>query len=175
MLQFACACLPLPQPPGGAAAVQLGEPPSAEGDHQRCFQSMLVCTHGLDIQRWPLHEYGRHVVRAYHHLLPPEAAAAVNTQSSLIPPPQQPSPQASRKGRPGSSGASGSGRTSSGGDSGSGAATTLNIVFQKRQGDTRQILNSEELLERCNSWQHRTAAGRRLQARCWEVSGEWGE
>lgn len=109
---------------------------------------MFVCTHGLTITRWPLHGFGRHVVQAYRHMLPPEVQA-LGAVSSIVPP----------QARPGSSSTDG------------GVATVLNVVFQKRAGDTRQLLNSGELLQRCNQWRYRTAAGRQLGAKCWEVIG----
>lgn len=139
------AALPCPQPQGGPPPVQPGPPPSAEGGHQRCFDSMLICTHGLNITRWPLHSFGRHLVEAYRHLLAPEAQAAAGTESAA---------RAGGAGAPATSG-----------------ITVLNVVFQKRLGDTRQILNLEELLQLCNRWRHTTAAGRRFGFKCWEVSG----
>ena len=122
-----------------------GPPPSAEGEHQRCFENLLVCTHGLNITRWPLHSFGRRVVQAYRHLLDPEVAALAATDSAAR---------------------SRSGGGSSGRDS---EPTVLNVVFQKRGGDTRQMLNIGELLEWCNGWEYTTADGRRLRAKCWEV------
>jgi hypothetical protein len=98
-----------------------------------------VCTHGLNITRWPLHAFGRHVVEAYRHLLPPEIQELDGSSSS------------------------------SGSDDDGGAV--LNVVIQKRPGDTRQLLNMEELLSRCNGWQHRTRAGLQLRTKCWEVCG----
>lgn len=136
---------PCLQPQAGLPPEQPGPPPSAEGNHQRCFDSMLICTHGLNITRWPLHGFGRHLVQTYKHLLAPEARAAAETESAV------------RAGRPGPPTA--------------GSLTMLSVVFQKRVGDTRQILNLEELLQRCNKWQHTTADGRRFGFKCWEVSG----
>ncbi|KAL4423825.1 hypothetical protein ABPG75_001126 [Micractinium tetrahymenae] len=131
-------------PQGGPAPVQPGSPSSAEGDHQRCFESMLICTHGLNITRWPLHGFGRHLVQTYKHLLAPDVQVAADTQSAV------------RAGAQGSAAAPG-------------GLTTLNVVFQKRLGDTRQIMNLEELLQGCNEWRHTTAAGRRFGFKCWEA------
>lgn len=166
------------QPPGGEAVVQPGPPPSSEGSHQRCFESMLICTHGLNTTRWPLHAYGRHIVRAYKHLLPPEAAAVAASASAAV---QQGSAGGGASGGSSSSnagdgrgssadGAGESGGAASSSSSSGGAATVLNVVFQRRPGETRQMLNLEELLERCNAWTHSTAAGRRFAASCRAVS-----
>ncbi|KAL4446247.1 hypothetical protein ABPG77_003054 [Micractinium sp. CCAP 211/92] len=130
-------------PQAGLPPEQPGPLPSAEGNHQRCFDSMLICTHGLNITRWPLHGFGRHLVQTYKHLLAPEARAAAETESAV------------RAGRPGSPTA--------------GSLTMLSVVFQTRVGDTRQILNLEELLQRCNKWQHTTADGQRFGFKCWEA------
>lgn len=118
----------------------MGEAPSsAEGGHRRCFRNLLVCSHALNITRWPLHSYGMHLADTYRPLLPPQAAALVGQPSAIR-------------------------RASSGG------ATVLSVVFQQRPDDgTRQLLNAAELVEQCNAWEHTTAGGRTLRARCWEV------
>lgn len=138
--------LPCLQPQGGPPPVAPGPPPSVEGDHQRCFESMLICTHGLNITRWPLHGFGRHVVQTYKHLLAPEVQAASGTESVV------------RAGVHQASTVDG--------------IIVLNVIFQKRLGDTRQILNLQELLQRCNEYRHTTAVGKRFGFKCWEVSGQ---
>jgi hypothetical protein len=149
---------------------QPGLPLSAEGSHQRCFESMFVCTHGLNISRWPLHGFGQHVVRTYRHLLQPEVQGLVGTASSIVE--QRGDGGTSEKSSSSSSSSGGGGDLSQGPPSqGSGpdAPTQFSVVFQRRPGDTRQLLNLGELLERCNAWRYRTAAGRQLAAKCWEV------
>lgn len=138
-----------------------------EGSHQRCFESMFVCTHGLNISRWPLHGFGRHVVQSYRHLLQPEVQELVGTASSVV----------QQRGDDGTADGSTSSRdssiTSSHGAPSKGSVsdgpTQLRVVFQRRVGDTRQLLNIGELLGRCNAWRHRTTNGRQLTAQCSEV------
>ncbi len=133
-----------------------GAPPSAEGSHQRCLQNMLICTHGLDTERWPLHAYGQQIAEAYQHLLPPGVAAAVGTESSI---------------RNHGGGGSSNSSSNNSGSTTAGPITVINVVFQRRDGPTRQLLNAAELVQRCNEWQHTTATGRQIAAKCWEVRG----
>ena len=171
---------PLSQMPGAAdldPPAGGGLPLSAEGGHQRCFESLLVCTEGLRIARWPLHEFGRLVARTYHHWMPPEALAVADRPSSVVQPPEVAAAAAAkqqqeqrgegssrRRDRKGGGGARGRG----GGDGG-GAATQLTVVFQQRQGHKREIVNAAELMQRCNEWGYTTPQGRAFTACCIEV------
>jgi len=138
---------------------------------------MLICTHGLNITRWPLHAFGRHLVSTYRHLLPLEVQAASKGASSIregqVGSPDELAHGASAV--PAVPGAAASGVRKRSTGAGAGAVPdVLNVVFQKRAGDTRQILNVQELLQQCNSWRHTTAAGRQLTTKCWQVRARHG-
>ena len=49
----------------------------------------------------------------------------------------------------------------------------LKVLLMKRGGEGRQILNADELLERCNAWQYRAPNGT-ATADCREVRLRWG-
>lgn len=48
----------------------------------------------------------------------------------------------------------------------------LRVLFSKRSSADRRLLNSAELLRRCNAWRHTAQSGARLRAFCWEVRRE---
>lgn len=148
-------------------------PLSAEGGPQRCFRHMYVCTAGaeIDIANWPTHGFGLALVEHYRAQLAAwrqqqgadpggapwadaaavaaaaEAAAAVGADGAVEP-------------------AGGGGSGGSGG--GARGERLLRILFQQRSGD-RLLINSRELVERCNRWRYTTHAGQRLRASCAEV------
>lgn len=45
----------------------------------------------------------------------------------------------------------------------------LRVLFSKRSSGDRRLLNSAELLRRCNAWRYTAPSGARLRALCWEV------
>ena len=170
------ASLPRPvQAPGGSGfapadlAVQpsgAGVPPlSYEGGPQRCFRRLFVCNRGINITTWPLHGLGQRLVRHYSGQLAAEAAGAAGAVPE----------EAAAKGSPANEAAQEEVATASGAlhsaspAAGSGEEGVLRVVFHKRSSPDRQLLNAAELVQRCNGWRHRTAAGQRLRARCWEV------
>lgn len=148
-----------PEQPGGPRA-------SYEGTPQRCFRHMYVCTNGVNsTDSWPLHAFGRHLVR--HHLdsLPAEAQPLVRTQPPVA------LQRRLRLAAQASAGGDGKGSeySSSGSSSSSSSEpAVLNILFHRR-GVDRLLLNAAELLERCNAWSYTTAAGVTVRARCSEV------
>lgn len=55
---------------------------------------------------------------------------------------------------------------------GRGAARRLKVLFLRRDSSGRQLLNAEELVERCNAWQGRDpSSGAALSAECRQVKG----
>ncbi|PSC72728.1 hypothetical protein C2E20_3963 [Micractinium conductrix] len=119
-------------------------PASVEGGPRRCFRQLLVCPRGFNTSTtgWPLHSLGQHLARHYAPQLP------------ALPPPPLPPPQ--RAGRAAAT-------------PGSGSERVLSVIFQRRVSADRQLLNSAELVARCNKWQSTTSAGRRVRAACQEV------
>ncbi|KAI7844598.1 hypothetical protein COHA_001838 [Chlorella ohadii] len=166
-----------PEQPGGPRA-------SWEGGPQRCFRHMYVCTNGVNTtETWPLHAFGRNLVR--HHLdsLPADAQPVVRAQPPMALqrrlrlaaeakaggssssgmgincPRRNGATAAGQDCGPGGCGpdsGNGSGSSSSGGSAAKPAV--LNILFHRR-GTDRLLLNAAELLERCNAWSYTTAAG----------------
>ena len=124
-------------------------PASVEGGPRRCFRQLLVCPRGFNTSTtgWPLHSLGQHLARHYAPQLP------------ALPPPPLPPPQ--RAGRAAAT-------------PGSGSERVLSVIFQRRVSADRQLLNSAELVARCNKWQSTTSAGRRVRAACQEVRWMWG-
>lgn len=184
-----------PEQPGGPRA-------SWEGGPQRCFRSMYVCTNGVNTtETWPLHAFGRNLVR--HHLdsLPAEAQPVVRAQPPMALQRRLRLAAEAKAGGSGSSnggsgggmgincprrsgGAAGmqdcggpggcgpdSGSGSSSGSGGSAAEPAVLNILFHRRGTDRLLLNAAELLERCNAWSYTTAAGVQVRARCSEVGG----
>lgn len=167
---------------GGAGEAR--PPLSAEGGPQRCFRSMYVCTAGgeIDVSNWPTHGFGLALVDAYRDQL--EAWRQVQQG-------QQDAQQAQKGQRAGgtaagaavqatsvAAGAAGGSRGSPRAGTGGGAASNsasegtervLRVLFQRRDSD-RLLLNSQELVERCNRWRYTARSGERLRASCAEVS-----
>lgn len=177
----------VPQQPGAPRA-------SWEGGPQRCFRHMYVCTNGVNsTDSWPLHAFGRQLVK--HHLssLPAEVQPIVQAQPPVAL--QRRLRLAAEAAANGSGGGRGgmrcrrgnhaapgwqldntpggnnpdssdaSGRTGGGSEA---EPAVLNILFHRRGAD-RLLLNAAELLERCNAWSYTTAAGVAVRARCSEV------
>ncbi len=46
----------------------------------------------------------------------------------------------------------------------------LRVLFSKRSSGDRRLLNTAELLRRCNAWRYTAPSGAQLRALCWEVS-----
>ena len=174
----------LPEQPGGLRA-------SWEGGPKRCFRHIYVCTNGVNsTDSWPLHAFGRHLVK--HHLgsLPAEVQPIVQAQPPVAL--QRRLRLAAEAAADGSGGGRGGMRCRRGNhagpgwqldntpggnnpdssDTGSGKAepAVLNILFHRRGAD-RLLLNAAELLERCNAWSYTTAAGVAVRAQCSEVGG----
>ena len=136
----------LPEQPGGLRA-------SWEGGPQRCFRHVYVCTNGVNsTDSWPLHAFGRHLVKQHLSSLPAKARPLLRAQPAVAL--QRWLRLAAETG---------------GGRSGT-APAVLNILFHRR-GVNRMLLNAAELLERCNAWSYTTAAGVAVRAQCSEVGG----
>ncbi len=52
---------------------------------------------------------------------------------------------------------------------GAGSEARLRIVFQKRDGLERQLVNAAELVKLCNRWRYRAPSGALVTALCWQV------
>jgi hypothetical protein len=138
-------------------------PDSFEGGPRRCFRHMLVCMDNINITAWPLHAYGQHLVQHYERLgaLPENALPADRPKEALprrLAPPTM--PFARRK-------AGGQAAPATAADK----EAVLEVAFQKRHGDERQLMNAAELLQRCNAWRFTTSFGVEVRANCWEVRG----
>lgn len=186
-----------PQPPRAPVPHQLdpSQPPASyEGGEQRCFQDAFFCGRNMPlaqglppereaalsqerrtkrlVEQVPIEpfSYGQAVV-AYHQQAgvvakqmrrrprPPTDAPAILDGISLqqaaaaaavaVPPPEVERAKSS------------SGR--------------LRVLFVKRSGEGRQVLNAAELLQRCNSWQYRPPNGSAtVTADCSEVGKALG-
>ncbi|EFN58009.1 hypothetical protein CHLNCDRAFT_57085 [Chlorella variabilis] len=141
-------------------------PPSYEGTQQRCFKSMYVCLHDINTRTWQLHEYGQMLVRHYGGdalvLAMPQTQPPGQQGSTLLPPPVSVLKQLNKAPKGGSQKAAAA------------AEQVVRVVFQKRGGDPRlltdrQLINSKELVERCNAWRYTAPSGARVRALCWEV------
>jgi hypothetical protein len=155
------------RPPGRA------QPPTFEGVEQRCFQTMFVCLHDIATANWQLHAYGQQVVRHYggQQLVRtvPEAGPPGQQKSAGVPPPESILRQlgkvpivpasASTRGEGGRNGSEPSGEEEQ----------ILRIVFQKRAGEDRQLVNAADLVKACNKWRFSAPSGARVRALCWEV------
>ena len=166
--------MPHPPPPPPPLLLQIGKrpvgrnqlPPSYEGTQQRCFKSMYVCLHDINTRTWQLHEYGQMLVRHYGGdalvLAMPQTQPPGQQGSTLLPPPVSVLKQLNKAPKGGSQKAAAA------------AEQVVRVVFQKRGGDPRlltdrQLINSKELVERCNAWRYTAPSGARVRALCWEV------
>lgn len=164
---------------GGAGEAR--PPLSAEGGPQRCFRSMYVCTAGgeIDVSNWPTHGFGLALVDAYRDQL-----AAWRQQQRDAQQAQQGqhagdaaaggAVQAKSVAAGTAGGSRGSLRAGTGGGAASNSASqgterVLRVLFQRRDSD-RLLLNSQELVERCNRWRYTARSGERLRASCAEVN-----
>jgi hypothetical protein len=159
--------------PAGAPSGAL--PASVEGGERRCFAAFFACTKDVPFDRYRLHEYGRYLVRHYKQQTPLEleaarlamleaAAAAAEaggaaeraaTLRTLPPPPQQESALRSLAKQPGEGETAGE--------------VTLRVVFQRRGGSDRLLLNAAELVEACNAWSTVAPSGAAVRFLCWQV------
>lgn len=150
-------------------------PASVEGGERRCFAAFYACTKDVPHDQFRLHEYGRYLVRYYRQHTPSEleaarlemleaAAAAAEAGGAperaatlrTLPPPPQPE-SALRSLAEGAS---------KGGPAGE---VTLRVVFQRRGGTDRLLLNAGELVEACNGWSTVAPSGAAVRFLCWEV------
>lgn len=140
-------------------------PPSYEGSEQCCFSAMYACLDDVDADKFQLHAYGRHLVHYHqrqHRQQVDAARAAMLQQAGLADLPRPPPESVLRRlGRQAATSA----------DAGAGHEVQLRVVFQKRGGSERQLVNAEELVERCNSWAYTAPSGVRVRALCWQVRG----
>ncbi|KAI3428185.1 hypothetical protein D9Q98_006565 [Chlorella vulgaris] len=155
------------RPPGRA------QPPTFEGVEKRCFQTMFVCLHDIATANWQLHAYGQQVVRYYGGQklgrTVPEAGPPGQQKSAGVPPPESILRQlgkvpivpasASTRGEGGRNGSEPSGEEEQ----------ILQIVFQKRAGEDRQLVNAADLVKACNTWRFSAPSGARVRALCWEL------
>ena len=147
-------------------------PPSFEGTEQRCFKNMFVCAHDIATKKWQLHAYGQHLVRHYQggelvRSMPEQQPPGEGTLPPL--PPESVLRQLGKRRKGGRKGGGGGEDASSSSGSGADGEVQLRIVFQKREGNDRQLLNAGELVERCNAWRYTAPSGARVRALCWEV------
>lgn len=128
-------------------------PASVEGPRQRCFRRLLFCGRQRWHEAYPLTAFGRLLLR--HHGFPPPP-----------PPPSLPQPAAGA--------GAGGGQVPAGGGAAAAAAAAaqpLRVLFQHRNGSTRQLLNVQELVAACNAWRFQPpGAAAALSASCAPVA-----
>ncbi|KAL4435209.1 hypothetical protein ABPG77_001891 [Micractinium sp. CCAP 211/92] len=153
-LADASARLPPGHPPGSLLFGQEGGPPlSWEGGEQRCFQEMFFCGEKIGTAKSARPGDARLEGGVPRELgaWGQELVAHVQQQQQEQ---QQATPQDEARGR-----------------KGGGAGRRLKVLFLKRDSEGRQLLNAEELVQRCNGWRgHDPESGAALTAECQQVS-----
>lgn len=139
----------LPTPQGGP-------PLSWEGGEQRCFHDLFFCGEKIGTAKTARPGAARLEGGVPRELgaWGQELVAHVQQQQQ-----EQATPQDGARGR-----------------KGGGASRRLKVLFLRRDSEGRQLLNAEELLQRCNDWRVRDPeSGAALTAECRQVSrgGAW--
>ena len=128
------------------------------------------------MDKYRLYSYGQYLVRRYHEqLLSGQTPEAVVLQplplvdSSDVGPDVSHQPGRSQLPPPVSILHSLGAASASSPLTGAGTQAELRIVFQKRDGEERQLINMAELVEQCNQWEYTAPLGAHVHAVCVQV------
>ncbi|KAL4443685.1 hypothetical protein ABPG75_011422 [Micractinium tetrahymenae] len=178
--------------PGAPTAAPGALRPSFEGTEQRCFKNMYVCLNDVHPSHVRVHTYGQYLARHYGgpqlllRMTQVAAPAVLGSwgpgvrQQSLEPNPrgqrqrqqQSQQPQQQQKQPPPVSIIQQLGvraQQAQRAQQQPSREVELRVLFSKRSTGDRRLLNSAELLRRCNAWRYTAPSGMRLRGLCWEV------
>ncbi|KAL4447222.1 hypothetical protein ABPG77_007255 [Micractinium sp. CCAP 211/92] len=160
-------------------------PPSFEGSEQRCFKHMYVCLNDVHPTHVRVHDFGQFLARYYGGpqnplgaeasampARPPSAARQPRLEQKVDGRRQQQSEEQQQQQLtqlPPVSAIRQLGALPQTAQKQQGRELQLRVLFSKRSSGDRRLLNTAELLRRCNAWRYTAPSGAQLRALCWEA------